>query len=426
MSLVSKNNVATNKFELEIHVSAEDFEKACQSAFLKRGKKIEVPGFRKGKAPRKMIEKLYGEAVFFEDAVNSTYADALEEAVKEAELELVAAPDVEILDVSKENGYKFKAVCVVKPEVVVKDYKGIKAKKTVKRVTAKEINAEIDRLRERNARTISVTDRAANKDDIVVIDFDGSVDGVPFDGGQAEKFSLTLGSGQFIPGFEDQVIGHNIGDEFDVNVKFPDNYHAEELKGKDSVFKVKIHEINAKELPEADDDFAKDVSEFDTLDELKNDIKKKIKEQNEKTANTEFENKLIDEVIAKMEGEIPEEMYESRIDEMVRDFGYRLQSQGMNMDLYLKYTGMEMDSFRMTFKEQAEKQVKIRLALEKIVELEKIEADDKDLEKEYARIAEAYNMEVDKIKGMIPADDLKADIAVNKAIDLIKDNVVDA
>lgn len=426
MSLVSKKNVATNKFELEIQVSAEAFEKACETAYQKRGKKIEVPGFRKGKAPRKMIEKMYGEGVFFEDAVNSTYADALEEAVKEAELEVVAAPDVEILDVSKENGYKFKAICVVKPEVSVKDYKGIKAKKTVKRVTAKEITAEIDRLRERNARTISVSDRPAQKDDIVVIDFDGSVDGVPFDGGKAEKFDLTLGSGQFIPGFEDQIIGHNIGDEFDVNVKFPEEYHAEELKGKDSVFKVKIHEINAKELPEADDEFAKDVSEFDTLEELKDDIKKKIKEQNDKTANTEFENKLIDEVIAKMEAEIPEEMYEARVDEMVRDFGYRLQSQGMSLELYLQYTGMEMESFRMTFKEQAEKQVKIRLALEKIVELEKIEATDKDLEKEYARIAEAYSMEVDKVKAMIFADDLKADIAVNKAIDLIKDTAVDA
>jgi len=426
MSLVSKTNVATNKFELEIQVSAEVFEKACQTAFLRRGKKIEVPGFRKGKAPRKMIEKLYGEGIFFEDAVNSTYADALEEAVKEAELDLVAPPEVEILDVSKEEGYKFKAICVVKPEVTVKDYKGIKAKKTVKRVTAKEINAEIDRLRERNARTIAVTDRAAAKDDIVVIDFDGSVDGVPFDGGKAEKFDLTLGSGQFIPGFEDQIIGHNIGDEFDVNVKFPKDYHAEELKGKDSVFKVKIHEINAKELPEADDEFAKDVSEFDTLEDLKNDIKKRFKEQNDKAATTEFENKLIDEVIAKMEGEIPEEMYESRIDEMVRDFDYRLQSQGMNLDLYLQYTGMEASSFRMTFKEQAEKQVKIRLALEKIVELEDIKVTDKDLEKEYTRIAEAYNMEADKVKAMIPADDLKADVAVNKAIDLIKANAVDA
>ena len=426
MSLVSKNNVATNKFELEVHVPADDFEKACQNAYLKRVKKIEVPGFRKGKAPRKTIEKLYGEGIFFEDAINAVYPVALEAAVEEAGLELVARPMVDVTDVSKEDGFTFKATCIVKPEVSVKNYKGIKASKEVKEVTDEDIDKEIDRLRNRNARTISVSDRAAQNDDVVVIDFDGSVDGVPFDGGKAEKFDLTLGSGQFIPGFEDQIVGHNVGDEFDVNVKFPEDYHAEELKGKDSIFKVKIHEINAKELPDADDEFAKDVSEFDTLAEMKEDIKKKLTEQNEKTATTEFENKLIDEVIANMEGEIPEEMYESRIDEMIRDFDYRLRSQGMDINVYLQYTGMDMDSFRLTFKEQAEKQVKIRLALEKVVELEKIEATDEDLEKEYQRIADSYNMELDKVKTMLPAADLMADVAVNKAVDLIKDSAVEA
>lgn len=426
MSLVSKNNVATNKFELEVHVPAEEFEKACQSAYLKRVKKIEVPGFRKGKAPRKTIEKLYGEGIFFEDAINAVYPSALEAAVEEAGLELVARPMVDVTDVSKEDGFKFKAVCVVKPEVSVKDYKGIKVSKEVKEVTDEDIDKEIDRLRNRNARTISVSDRAAQNDDVVIIDFDGSVDGVPFDGGKAEKFELTLGSGQFIPGFEDQIIGHNVGDEFDVNVKFPEDYHAEELKGKDSVFKVKIHEINAKELPEVDDEFAKDVSEFDTLAEMKDDIKNKLAEQNEKTATTEFENKLIDQVIANMEGEIPEEMYESRIDEMVRDFDYRLRSQGMDINVYLQYTGMDMDAFRLTFKEQAEKQVKIRLALEKVVELEKIETTAEDLEKEYQRIADSYNMELDKVKTMLPAADLMADVAVNKAVDLIKESAVKA
>ena len=426
MSLVSKNNVATNKFELEVHVPADEFEKACQNAYLKRVKKIEVPGFRKGKAPRKTIEKLYGEGIFFEDAINAVYPVALEAAVEEAGLELVARPMVDVTDVSKEDGFTFKATCIVKPEVSVKNYKGIKASKEVKEVTDEDIDKEIDRLRNRNARTISVSDRAAQNDDVVVIDFDGSVDGVPFDGGKAEKFDLTLGSGQFIPGFEDQIVGHNVGDEFDVNVKFPEDYHAEELKGKDSVFKVKIHEINAKELPDADDEFAKDVSEFDTLAEMKEDIKKKLTEQNEKTATIEFENKLIDEVIANMEGEIPEEMYESRIDEMIRDFDYRLRSQGMDINVYLQYTGMDMDSFRLTFKEQAEKQVKIRLALEKVVELEKIEATDEDLEKEYQRIADSYNMELDKVKTMLPAADLMADVAVNKAVDLIKDSAVEA
>lgn len=426
MSLVSKNNVATNKYELEIHVPADEFEKACQNAYLKRVKKIEVPGFRKGKAPRKTIEKLYGQGIFFEDAINAVYPIALEAAVEEAGLELVARPMVDVTDVSKEDGFKFKATCIVKPEVSVKNYKGIKVSKEVKEVTDEDINQEIDRLRNRNARTISVSDRAAQNDDIVVIDFDGSVDGVPFDGGKAEKFELTLGSGQFIPGFEDQIVGHNVGDEFDVNVTFPEDYHAEELKGKDSVFKVKIHEINAKELPDADDEFAKDVSEFDTLAEMKDDIKKKLTEQNEKAATTEFENKLIDEVIANMEGEIPEEMYENRINEMIRDFDYRLRSQGMDVNVYLQYTGMDMDAFRLTFKEQAEKQVKIRLALEKVVELEKIETTDEDLEKEYQRIADSYNMDLDKVKNMLPAADLLADVAVNKAVDLIKDSAVKA
>ena len=426
MSLVSKNNVATNKYELEIHVPADEFEKACQNAYLKRVKKIEVPGFRKGKAPRKTIEKLYGQGIFFEDAINAVYPIALEAAVEEAGLELVARPMVDVTDVSKEDGFKFKATCIVKPEVSVKNYKGIKVSKEVKEVTDEDINQEIDRLRNRNARTISVSDRAAQNDDIVVIDFDGSVDGVPFDGGKAEKFELTLGSGQFIPGFEDQIVGHNVGDEFDVNVTFPEDYHAEELKGKDSVFKVKIHEINAKELPDADDEFAKDVSEFDTLAEMKDDIKKKLTEQNEKAATTEFENKLIDEVIANMEGEIPEEMYENRINEMIRDFDYRLRSQGMDVNVYLQYTGMDMDAFRLTFKEQAEKQVKIRLALEKVVELEKIETTDEDLDKEYQRIADSYNMDLDKVKNMLPAADLLADVAVNKAVDLIKDSAVKA
>lgn len=424
MSLVSKNNVATNKYELEVHVPADEFEKACQNAYLRRVKKIEVPGFRKGKAPRKTIEKLYGEGIFFEDAINAVYPAALEAAVEEAGLELVARPMVDVTDVSKEDGFKFKATCIVKPEVSVKNYKGIKVSKEVKEVTDEDIDKEIDRLRNRNARTISVSDRAAQNDDVVVIDFDGSVDGVPFDGGKAEKFELTLGSGQFIPGFEDQIVGHNVGDEFDINVTFPEDYHAEELKGKDSVFKVKIHEINAKELPDVDDEFAKDVSEFDTLAEMKDDIKKKLAEQNEKAATTEFENKLIDAVIANMEGEIPEEMYENRIDEMVRDFDYRLRSQGMDINVYLQYTGMDMDAFRLTFKEQAEKQVKIRLALEKVVELENIETTDEDLEKEYQRIADSYNMDLDKVKTMIPAADLLADVKVNKAVDLIKDSAV--
>ena len=424
MSLVSKNNVATNKFELEIQVPAEDFEKACEQVYKRKGKRIEVPGFRKGHAPRKTIEKLYGEGIFFEDAVNDVYPGALQSAVEEAGLEIVCRPEVEVTEVSKEKGVTFKATCTVKPEVTVKDYKGIKASKDVEEVTDVDITAEIDRRRERNARTVAVEGRAVENGYIVNIDFEGFQDGVPFDGGKGENFSLTIGSGQFIPGFEEQIIGHNIGDEFDVNVTFPENYHAEELKGKPTIFKVKLHSISTKELPEADDEFAKDVSEFDTLDELKADIRKHLEEANEKKAADAFENKLIDTVIENMEGEIPQEMYKVRIDEMIRDFEYRLQSQGLNLDMYLQYSGLDRDSFRKTFEAQAQRQVKVRLALEKIVEVEGIAPTDEEVEAEYARLADAYKMDVEKLKPVISAEDVKKDVAVNKAIDLIKDSAV--
>ena len=414
----------SNKFELEVLVPAEEFEKACERVYKKKVKRIEVPGFRKGHAPRKTIEKLYGEGIFFEDAVNDVYPGALQSAVEEAELEIVCRPEVEVTDVSKENGVTFKAVCTVKPEVIVKDYKGIKAAKEVAEVTDVEIAAEIDRMRERNARTVDVEGRAVENGDIVSIDFEGFLDGEPFDGGKAENFSLTIGSGQFIPGFEEQIIGHNAEEEFDVNVTFPEDYHAEELKGKGTTFKVKIHGISTKELPEADDEFAKDVSEFDTLEELKEDIRKRQAEANEKKAASEFENKLIDAVIENMEAEIPAEMYEVRIDEMIRDFEYRLQSQGLNLDMYLQYSGLDKDSFRKTFEAQAQRQVKIRLALEKIVEVEGIEPTEEEIEKEYARLAEAYKMDAEKLKPMIPAADVKKDVAVNKAIDLIRDSAV--
>ena len=420
--LVTKNLVETNKYELEVKVDAAAFEEALEMAYRKNKNKIQVAGFRKGKAPRKMIEKMYGEEIFFEDAINASYAKELADAVEEAGLELVDRPDVEITSVNKAEGYTFKATCIVKPEVEVSDYKGIKAEKVVNPVTDEEGNAEIDRMRERNSRIITVEDRATKAGDDVVFDFDGYVDDKPFDGGKAEKFSLVLGSGQFIPGFEDQMIGHNVGDEFDVNVTFPEDYHAEELKGKPAVFKCKIHEIKDRELPELDDEFAKDVSEFDTLDALKEDIKKKFTDRNEKAAEEDVENKLIDKVIENMKGEIPEVMYENRIDESVREFEYRLQSQGMNLELYLHYTGMDMDAFRKTFRAQAEKQVKIRLALEKIVELEKLEASKEEIDAEYAKMAEAYKMDVDKVKGLLPEDEISMNLSINKAIDMIKES----
>lgn len=424
MSLTANNKLDTNKYELTIHIDAESFEKALEKAYKKNIKKINVPGFRRGKAPRKMVEKLYGEGVFFEDAINDIYPAALSEAIAEAKLEIVARPEVEMKEADKENGVTFTAVCIVKPEVSVKDYKGIEVEKTVKEVTDENVENRLKAMQDRNARQIEVEDRPSQNGDTLVFDFEGSVDGVPFDGGKAEKYSLELGSGQFIPGFEPQLENRNIGDEFDVNVTFPEDYHAEELKGKEAVFKCKVHEIKAKEVPALDDEFAKDVSEFDTLDELRADIRKKMEEQNEKEASTEVENKLIDKVIENMEAEIPNEMYEAAIDDMIRDFDYRLQSQGMNLDTYMKYTGMELTSFRQTFEEQAKKRVQIRLALEKIVELENIEVSGEDVEAEYKKLADMYQMEADQVKQFVSAEELSKDIAVNKAVDLVKENAV--
>lgn len=424
MSLTNTNKLDTNKYELTIKVDSESFSKAIDKVYKKNVKKINVPGFRQGKAPRKMVEKLYGEGVFFEDAINELYPSALAEAIKESGLEVVARPEVEMKEVNKEDGFEFTAVCVTKPEVEVKDYKGVKAEKSVKPVTDEDVEKSVEAMRTRNARLVDVTDRDAQKGDTVVFDFDGYVDGNQFEGGKAEQFSLELGSGQFIPGFEEQMEGKKIDEEFDVNVTFPEDYQAEELKGKEATFKCKLHEIKTKEFPEVDDEFAKDVSEFDTLDELKADIRKKMEEKAEKEASDAVENKLIDVVIENMTAEIPNEMNEARIDDMIRDFEYRLQSQGMNIETYLQYTGMEMKAFRQTFEEQAKKQVKIRLALEKIVEIENITVAQEDIDSEYQKVADSYKMEVEKVKSFIPEEDFAKDLAVNKAIDLVKESAV--
>ena len=424
MNLKSTNKVENNKVELEIEVNAADFDAEVEKVYQKKKKKISIPGFRPGKATRKMIEKTYGEGVFYEDAVNSLYPKAIADAVEEAKLELVDRPDVEIVSVSKEDGVVMKATCITKPDVEVSDYKGIEVEKTVKDVTEDDVNAEIEKLRQKGTRIITVEDRAAQMGDDVVIDFEGFLDNVAFPGGKAEAFTLTLGSGQFIPGFEEKVVGHNIGEEFDVDVTFPENYQAEELAGKPVVFKIKLHEIKGKELPELDDEFVKDTTEFDTVDELKADLKKKLEEAEERKADAHVESKIMDNIIDNMKGEIPAVMFEHRIDEMVQDFEHRLSSQGMNIELYLQYTGMEMESFRKTFAEQAERQVKLRLALEKIVELENVAVSDEEIEAEFAKLAEAYKMEIEKIKMYIAAEDLKKDIAVGKAVDLIKSQAV--
>jgi trigger factor len=421
MSLVSSKKVDTNKFELEVNVDSAAFKKGIELAYRKNVNKINVPGFRKGKAPKSIIESMYGKDFFYEEAVNNLYPDAYAEAVTEAGIEPVSHPSVEITAID-ENGFSFKATVTVKPEVEVKNYKGLKATKKSVTVTAANVKEELDKMRERNGRMVSVDNRPAQDGDNTLIDFEGFVNDVAFDGGKGENYPLTLGSGQFIPGFEEQIVGHNIGEEFDVNVTFPAEYQAEELAGKSAVFKVKLNEIRTRELPELDDEFAKDVSDFDTLDELKADIKAKIKEAKEKEATADIENQLIDEVIKNMTAEIPEVMYENAIDGMIEDFSRRLQSQGMQLDLYLKYTGMDMTSFRKQFEEQAQKQVKIRLALEKIVELENIVPTEEEIEAEFDKMAETYKMPKEQIKSMIPAEEFAKDLAVGKAIDLVKDS----
>lgn len=424
MSLKTTNKIDANTYELEIEITAEAFEEALQKAYLKAKNKIAVPGFRKGKAPRKVIEKNYGENCFYEDAVNLLYPEYVNSAIDEANLELVAQPDVEITAVDKENGVAMKVTCTTKPEVTVKDYKGIEAEKSVRKITDEEVDKELDKLREKGMRIIDVDDRACQMGDDVVIDFEGFKDDVAFDGGKAEKFTLSLGSGQFIPGFEEQVAGHSIGDEFDIDVTFPDDYGAEELKGAPVVFKIKLHEIKAKELPELDDEFVKDTSEFDTVADLKADIKKRLEESAEKTAQNNFEGAVFDKVIENMEAEIPQVMFDRRVAEMLQDLEQRLAPQGISLEMYMQFTNQTIDSIRETYKEQAEKQVKLRLALEKIAEVENLDATEEEVEAEFNKMSEMYAMDVAKIKELVSDKDLKKDLLVGKAADFVKDNAI--
>lgn len=425
MSLKETKKIDTNRYQLEITVDGEKFREAIKEAYKKNGKKINVPGFRKGKAPLHIIETYYGSEIFFEDALNLLYNDLVEDAIKESGLKVINDKmDFDLVSISKEDGADFKVSLTTYPEIEIGEYKGLKAEKTAVKVDAAEVNAEVNAMAERNARMVSVEDRAAKKDDTVVIDFEGFTDGKAFEGGKAEGHSLVLGSGQFIPGFEDQIIGKNIGDEFDVNVTFPEEYGAKELAGKEAVFKVKLHEIKVKELPAVDDEFAKDVSEFDTLKELKADLKKKALDRKKKAADEAVENALVQQIVDSIKGDIPEAMFENRLEQCVEDFAYRLQSQGLNLEIYLKYTNSNIDEFKKSFRPQAESQVKFRLALEKIVELENITPDEKDVEAEYEKLAKDYGVEADKVKNAIPAEELKKDIAVNKAIDLVKESAV--
>lgn len=423
MSLKSSNKVDTNVWELEVSVDGDTFKDAVTKAYLKQRKNITIPGFRKGKAPRAFIEKYYGEGVFYEDALEAIYPDAVASAIEEAKLEPVDTPyDLEIPEMGN-DGVTMKFKVTVKPEVELGEYKGLKATKKSTKVSADEVKAELARMQEQNSTVSDVDDRAVKKNDIVVIDFEGFVDGKAFEGGKAEKYELTIGSNQFIPGFEDQIIGHKIGDEFDVNVKFPEDYQAD-LASKDAVFKIKLHGIKVKDVPALDDEFAKDVSEFDTLDELKKDIKKQLEKRKNDDAENELHNTLLEEVAKGIKAEIPEAMIEKTIDDDVNEYSYRLQSQGLKLETYLKYTGMDIKGFREGFKERAETQVRLNLALEKIIEKEKIEVTEEDIEAEYKKYADAYNMDIDTIKKAVSAESLKLELASRKAIDLIVDNAV--
>ena len=407
---------------LTIEITKAEFEAAKDKAFKKTGKNITVPGFRKGKAPRKMIEKLYGEGVFFEEAFNIIYPDAMEMAVEKSGIKPVGRADVDLGDPAEEGGLTIIAKVPVEPEVELGEYKGIEVEKETVKVLQADVKAELNRMAQRNARTETV-ERKAKKNDTVDIDFEGFVDGVPFEGGKAEHHELTLGSGAFIPGFEDQLIGCKAGDEKDVVVTFPEEYHAKELAGKEATFKCKVHKVEETILPEIDDEFAKDVSDTcETLDDLKKEITERLKAERQEAADNAFEEKVLDAVIDGMKADIPAAMIDAQVDTIVQDFGYRLQMQCMGLEQYLKMTGTEMGAFRAMFKDQAERQVKTRLALQKVVELEGITVSDKELEEEYAKMAEQYKMEVEKVKAIVSKEALEGDLKISNALEFIKKN----
>lgn len=424
MSLKSSTKVDVNTQELTFTVDAERFADAIEKAYQRQKKQISVPGFRKGKASRKLVEKYFGEGVFFEEAINSLINEEMPDAIRDAELVLVETPKIEVIAADKENGVEYKAICITKPEVKISDYKGMKAPKNVKDVTEEDINTQIEQIKQRNARIVSVDNRPAKLDDEVVINFEGFMDGEAFDGGKAEDFPLKLGSGQFIPGFEEQLVDHSIGDEFEINVTFPENYQMEEYAGKPATFKIKINAINETEYPEFDDELIKDTTEFDTVDEWKEDIKKTLEDRAESRAESEFENYIMETLIKNVDAVIPKCMFDHRVDSLIRNFEHNLKHQGMSVEIYLQYTGMDMDSFRETFEDRAENEVKLRLALEKIAELENIEISEDEINSQLQEIADANNLSLDDVKNRLPMDDFLTDLKVNKALDLVKDNAV--
>ena len=422
MALIKNELTEKSGFSMEFSISKEAYEKAELEAYKKNVKNMNIPGFRKGKAPKAIIERYYGKGVFFEDAINALIPDAFEAAVKEAGIEVVGNPKFDL--VSNDGDIVLKAEGFVKPEVKIENYKGITAEKKVSRVLKAHIDAEIDRQRARLARTVEVTDRAAKADDIANIDYEGFVDGVAFDGGKGEGHDLKLGSGSFIPGFEDQIVGKSVGEEFDVNVTFPEEYHAKELAGKPAVFKTKLNAIKVEELPALDDEFVKDVSEFDTVDEYKADVKSKLAKKNEEEADRKFESAITEKLIDLLQAEIPEPMFVAETENFLRDYDNRLRMQGLDLGQYTKFTGLTLDALRAQFRPNAEKQVKLRLALEAIAKLEALTVSDEEIDAEYTRIAEAYNMPKEQVMNMVATEDIKADMLVAAALKFVKDNAV--
>lgn len=408
-----------NSYELTVSVDGETFDKAINAVYKKQVKKINVQGFRKGKAPRRIIEKMYGTEVFYDDAMQDCYPDALYDAAKEADVKIVAVESLEAIEAGK-DGFTFKASVVVEPTMEIDNYRGIEIEKKSTEVTDELVDEELQSVRDKHSRIVTVEDRAAQNGDTAVIDFEGFVDGVAFEGGKAEKYSLALGSGNFIPGFEEQVVGHETGEEFSINVSFPDDYQAEELKGKDAEFKIKLHEIKTKELPEVDDEFVQDVSDKDTVDEYKAELRETVEARLKDEAEKDVDDQIADKLIELLEGEIPEAMYTNQVNDMIRDFDMRMRSQGMDMNTYMQYMGMDADSLKEMYRGDAEKRVKLRLALETIANKENIEVTEADLEDEYSKMAESYKMDVERVKAAVPADSLTEDVRVQKALNLVK------
>ncbi len=411
-----------NVVEFEFSVNAEDFRVGIEKAYKKNIGQINIPGFRKGKAPRQIVEKYYGSEIFYEDAVNIVLPDAYDKAIAEQNIEAVAQPEIDVKSISKEDGVVFTAKVAVKPEFELGQYKGVETKKITHRTTEKEIMGEIEKIRERNARLVSVEDRAAAINDTVTIDFEGFCDGVPFDGGKGENFDLKLGSGQFIPGFEDQLVGKSINDEVEVNVTFPKEYHAEDLKGKAALFKVKINAIKTQELPELDDEFAKDVSEFDTFEEFKADMAKKLKEQNKEKAKRELEDQILEIICDNTQIDIPEAMFETAVDNQIREFAMQLRYQGLSIEQYAQYTGVTLDAMKAQIRPEAEKKVKTSLVLEKIAKVEGIEVTDKEVDAELEKMAEQSKMKIEDVKKYVNIEDIKEGKKVEKTVDFIVKN----